>query len=65
MIILVSTRDRAVDGTDGSPGRCSFGDSFGQVNLVGISLAVVPIVYELLLVDALHVNDRVGVGSAA
>ncbi len=39
--------------------------AFGHLNFMGVSLTFVPIVHELLLVDALHVDDWVGVSSAA
>ena len=65
MFILENTGNLAVNSADRSTGRCSFNDAFGHTDLIGVGLALVPIVHELLLVDALHIDYRIGMSGAA
>ena len=53
------------DSTDSGTESGTFGDPFGDGYFVRISLTFVPVADELLLVNAFHIDNRIGVCCAA
>ena len=57
--------DSAGDRTDSGARCCALGDTLRDDDFFGVDLALVPILGESVGIDTLHIDDRVGLGSAA
>jgi hypothetical protein len=55
---------RAGSGTDNGTSGRTFGGAHGDLDLFGVAFTFLPVTFELLLIDALHIDYGVGMRGA-